>query len=87
MVCQEACYTDVRERLVLSPSSIVVWSSCPYFAGIRLVQEARKENSELSMNAAVVWTGWRVGVNADPLRCRCKQADIDARDAFRYNCP
>lgn len=35
---------------------------------MRLVQEARKEDSELSLNAAVVRVGTRVGVNADTLR-------------------
>jgi transposase len=45
---------------------------------MRLVQEARKEDPELSLNAAVVRIGSRVGVNADTLRGWCKQADIDA---------
>ena len=37
--------------------------------GMRLVQEARKENPELSLYAAVVRVvGTRVGVNADTLR-------------------
>ena len=45
---------------------------------MRLVAEARKENPELSLNAAVVRVGQRVGVNADTLRGWCKQAAIDA---------
>jgi transposase len=45
---------------------------------MRLVQEARKEDLELSLNAAVVRIGSRVGVNADTLRGWCKQADVDA---------
>ena len=45
---------------------------------MRLVQEARKENPELSLNAAVVRVGTRVGVNMDTLRGWRKQAAIDA---------
>jgi transposase len=45
---------------------------------MRLVREARQEDSDLSLNAAVVRVGGRVGVNADTLRGWCKQADIDA---------
>jgi transposase len=45
---------------------------------MRLVQEARQEDAELSLNAAVVRIGARVGVNADTLRGWCKQADIDS---------
>jgi transposase len=45
---------------------------------MRLVQEARQEDRDLSLNAAVVRIGARVGVNADTLRGWCKQADIDA---------
>lgn len=45
---------------------------------MRLVSEARKEDPELSLNAAVVRVGQRVGVNADTLRGWCKQAQIDA---------
>jgi transposase len=45
---------------------------------MRLVTEARAEDPELSLNAAVVRIGGRVGVNADTLRGWCKQADIDA---------
>lgn len=44
---------------------------------MRLVQEAQKEDPELSLNAAVVRIGQRVGVNADTLRW-CKQAAIDS---------
>jgi len=55
---------------------------------MRLVQEARQEDAELSLNAAVVRIGGRVGVNADTLRGWCKQADgepvIDAGD-FRVD--
>lgn len=45
---------------------------------MRLVAEARKEDVELSLNAAVHRLGSRVGVNADTLRGWCKQAEIDA---------
>jgi transposase-like protein len=45
---------------------------------MRLVSEARAEDSELSLNAAVVRIGGRVGVNPDTLRGWCKQADIDS---------
>jgi transposase len=44
---------------------------------MRLVQEARRKDPELSLNAAVVSGGSRVGVNADTLRGWCKQAAID----------
>jgi transposase-like protein len=43
----------------------------------RLVAEAREQDPDLSMNAAVVRIGQRVGVNADTLRGWCKQAAID----------
>ena len=45
---------------------------------IRLVLEAREQEPELSLNAAVKRIGPRVGVNADTLRGWVKQADIDA---------
>ena len=45
---------------------------------MRLVVEARREDPELSLNAAVVRIGQRVGVNADTLRGWCRQAEIDA---------
>jgi transposase len=45
---------------------------------MRLVQEARQQDLELSLNAAVVRIGQRTGVNADTLRGWCKQADIDS---------
>ncbi|GLK29709.1 transposase [Agromyces luteolus] len=45
---------------------------------MRLVQEARREDPELSLNAAVVRIGQRTGVNPDTLRGWCKQAAIDA---------
>lgn len=35
---------------------------------MRLVQEARKEDPELSVNQAVIRIGQRVGVNPDTLR-------------------
>ena len=44
----------------------------------RLVQEAREQEPELSLNAAVKRIGPRVGINPDTLRGWCKQADIDA---------
>lgn len=43
----------------------------------RLVQEAREEDSQLSLNATVKRIGPRVGINPDTLRGWCKQADID----------
>jgi transposase len=45
---------------------------------MRLVQEARREDPELSLNQAVVRVGTRVGVNVDTLRGWCKQAAVDA---------
>ena len=45
---------------------------------MRLVREARQEDPELSLHAAVVRIGSRVGVNADTLRNWCKQVEIDA---------
>ena len=45
---------------------------------IRLVQEARKEDPELSMHQAVVRVGQRVGVNPDTLRGWFKQAQVDS---------
>ena len=44
---------------------------------IRLVLEAREQDSKLSLNAAVQRIGQRVGVNPDTLRGWCKQAEID----------
>ena len=44
---------------------------------VRLVLEAREHEPELSLNAAVVRIGPRVGVNKDTLRTWCKQAEID----------
>jgi transposase len=45
---------------------------------MRLVQEAREAEPELSVTAAVARIGTRVGVNPDTLRGWVKQADIDA---------
>jgi transposase len=45
---------------------------------MRLVAEAREQEPGLSLNAAVVRIGPRVGVNVDTLRGWCKQAAIDA---------
>jgi transposase-like protein len=45
---------------------------------MRLVAEAREEDPELSLTAAVKRIGGRVGVNADTLRGWCKRADIEA---------
>ena len=45
---------------------------------IRLVQEARQEEPELSVTAAVTRIGSKIGVNPDTLRGWVKQADIDA---------
>jgi hypothetical protein len=41
---------------------------------MRLVAEARERDRVLSLNAAVLRIGPRVGVNADTLPGRCKQA-------------
>jgi transposase len=43
----------------------------------RLVVEAREQDPGLSLNAAVLRIGPRVGVNPDTLRGWCRQADID----------
>jgi len=45
----------------------------------RLVAEAREQEPELSLHAAVNRIGQRVGVNPDTLRGWCKQSDVDAR--------
>lgn len=45
---------------------------------IRLVAEARNEDRELSLNAAVIRIGQRTGVNPDTLRGWCMQAEVDA---------
>ncbi len=45
---------------------------------MRLVQEARREDPGLSLTAAVVRIGQRVGVKPDTLRGWCRQAAIDA---------
>ena len=44
----------------------------------RLVREAREQEPDLSLNAAVKRIGPRVGINPDTLRGWCKQAEIDA---------
>jgi transposase-like protein len=44
----------------------------------RLVEEAREQDPDLSLNAAVKRIGPRMGVKPDTLRGWCKQADIDA---------
>jgi transposase len=44
---------------------------------IRLVTEAREEESGLSLNAAAKRIGPRVGISPDTLRGWVKQADID----------
>ena len=43
-----------------------------------MVTEARQEEPELSVTAAVVRIGTKVGVNPDTLRGWVKQADVDA---------
>ena len=45
---------------------------------VRLVLEAPEQEPELSLNAAVLRIGPRVGINKDTLRGWCKQAEIDA---------
>lgn len=44
---------------------------------IRLVLEARQQDEDLSLNAAVKRIGPRVGVNADTLRTWAKQVEVD----------
>jgi transposase len=44
---------------------------------VRLVLEAREQEPELSLNAAVVRIGERVGINKDTLRGWCRQTEID----------
>jgi transposase-like protein len=44
---------------------------------VRLVLEAREQEPELSLNAAVVRIGERVGINKDTLRGWCRQSEID----------
>jgi len=44
----------------------------------RLVAEAWAQEPGLSLNAAVLWIGRRVGATPDTLRGWCKQAAIDA---------
>ena len=44
---------------------------------VRLVLEAREQDEKLSLNAAVMRIGPRVGVNKDTLRGWCKQVEID----------
>ena len=45
---------------------------------IRLVAEAREQDPGLSLNAAVVRVGQRVGIVPDTLRGWCKQGEVDA---------
>ena len=45
---------------------------------IRLVQEAQRENPELSLSAAAIRSGQCTGVNPDTRRGWAKQAAIDA---------
>jgi transposase len=44
---------------------------------LRLVAEAREQDPELSVTAAAVRIGQRMGVNADTLRGWLKQVDVD----------
>ena len=52
---------------------------------IRLVQEARQEESGLSVTAAVTRIGTKIGVNPDTLRGWVKQTDIDAGKSSRHD--
>lgn len=45
---------------------------------VRLVQEAREEDPDLTVTTAVKRIGPRVGVNADTLRSWIKRVEIDA---------
>jgi transposase len=53
----------------------------------RLVAEAREQEPDLSLNAAVKRIGPRVGINPDTLRGWCKQADVDAGRAMGTTTP
>jgi transposase-like protein len=44
---------------------------------MRLVAEAREEDPELSLNAAVKRIATRVGIVPDTLRGWCRQAEVD----------
>lgn len=44
---------------------------------IRLVAEAREQDPGLSLNAAVVRVGQRVGIVPDTLRGWCRQVEVD----------
>lgn len=52
---------------------------------LRLVPEARREDSELSLNAAVVRIGQRTGVNADTLRRFSGEGTVLQRDCLRVH--
>ena len=63
------------------------WESCRYLRkfpqeprerSVRLVRETMSQETPLSLNAAVIRVGHRVGVNSDTLRGWVKQARIDA---------
>jgi transposase-like protein len=45
---------------------------------VRLVVEAREQEPELSLTAAVKRIGPRLGVNVDTLRGWCRQVEVDA---------
>ena len=49
------------------------------------LNEARKEDPELSLNAAVVRVGQRLGVNSGTLRGWMRQAQIGSRFFARYD--
>lgn len=44
---------------------------------IRLVAEAREQEPELSLHAAVKRVGPKLGINVDTLRGWCQQAEVD----------
>jgi transposase len=44
---------------------------------VRLMLEAREQEPDLTLNAAVLRIGPKVGINKDTLRGWCKQAEID----------
>ena len=51
---------------------------------LRLVEEARKEDPELSLNAAVIWIGQRPGTTTDDAK-KIKDLEAEVRELKRAN--